>query len=717
MKKYRILFLTSIIISINILFGDITFPDKLGTSSTSFIDSSGREVILNGVNLIDKDANDGFMEQHDPDTIFSNLKKWGFNSLRLGVTWADIEPQPLQYDDNILGQIEEWVQVADSYDVKIILDMHQDIYSAEFGEDGAPGWACFPEGGKHRTLDFWSGPYFISDAVQTSFENFWNNKTVPASGIGLQDHYAKMWKYVVENLKQYDNVVGYDIMNEPFNGKHGRWMVQKMMYALDLLIAHNDCVYGTEYAKMVSNSYNHTIMHNELHNFIESDAESFTADLILTLLFNGASSAEIRDEFYSNRWKYPHFDAWNGSWFLTRNWWTLKQKRSEFGVWAQSGDSRLYSVFDAYTNKPWKYQIFTEAMAPENREFEENELQSFYQKMRDEIRKKDNKTILFLEHSYFANMGLPTGIEPVKTSTGAEDPNVAYAPHAYDTQVGLQRFTAAHNTRIKEIFNTISESGNEMDVPTWVGEWGALYEVPEEKSDRAIKSAKAAMREIEKNKLSQCYYDYISNGNKYFQKIIRRTYPMAVAGELSDYENNFSDSSFTCTWNEKENINKSTIIYVPFNNLNSANIDCSPSISPDRISIINKNDYSYLVISPSGSSKQQNISIDFSIEPEYYTRENTKKTKSLQEKEFKLGSAYPNPFNPTTTINFNVPKRSDVVLKIFNINGKLIEKVNYGNIKGSYKYQFDGSQLSSGVYIYKLDAGSFIQSKTMTLIK
>jgi hypothetical protein len=85
---------------------------------------------------------------------------------------------------------------------------------------------------------------------------------------------------------------------------------------------------------------------------------------------------------------------------------------------------------------------------------------------------------------------------------------------------------------------------------------------------------------------------------------------------------------------------------------------------------------------------------------------------------YSLAQNYPNPFNPTTTIEFTVPTRSHIVLEIFNVLGQAVARlVDEERPAGSYKVQYDGSGLSSGVYIYRVSSGSTILSKSMVLVK
>jgi|WetSurSiteA1Bulk_404760.scaffolds.fasta_scaffold01637_4 hypothetical protein len=87
-------------------------------------------------------------------------------------------------------------------------------------------------------------------------------------------------------------------------------------------------------------------------------------------------------------------------------------------------------------------------------------------------------------------------------------------------------------------------------------------------------------------------------------------------------------------------------------------------------------------------------------------------------KEFKLFNNYPNPFNPVTTIKFDLPKDVQVNLKIYDVLGKEVTVlVNEIYKAGSYQISFNGSGLASGIYFYKINAGSFTDIKRMILIK
>ncbi|MBK7106956.1 MAG: metallophosphoesterase [Ignavibacteriae bacterium] len=100
------------------------------------------------------------------------------------------------------------------------------------------------------------------------------------------------------------------------------------------------------------------------------------------------------------------------------------------------------------------------------------------------------------------------------------------------------------------------------------------------------------------------------------------------------------------------------------------------------------------------------------------TLSNTEKNESILVDEYKLFNNYPNPFNPTTTIQFDIKESSYVNLRVFNNLGELVEELHNGNLnRGRYTINFDASNLSSGMYYYRVKAGNFVDIKKMLLLK
>jgi hypothetical protein len=86
--------------------------------------------------------------------------------------------------------------------------------------------------------------------------------------------------------------------------------------------------------------------------------------------------------------------------------------------------------------------------------------------------------------------------------------------------------------------------------------------------------------------------------------------------------------------------------------------------------------------------------------------------------EFKLLQNYPNPFNPITTINYSIPQQSNVTIGVYDFIGKEVALlVNENKPAGSYSVKFDGTNLSSGLYLCRLQSGVFLQTKKILLLK
>jgi hypothetical protein len=83
-----------------------------------------------------------------------------------------------------------------------------------------------------------------------------------------------------------------------------------------------------------------------------------------------------------------------------------------------------------------------------------------------------------------------------------------------------------------------------------------------------------------------------------------------------------------------------------------------------------------------------------------------------------LEQNYPNPFNPTTVIKYSIPVDGYVTLAVYNLLGEKVASLVNDNLKaGGHEVSFDASNLSSGVYFYRLESGSFTSVKKLMLLK
>jgi len=117
----------------------------------------------------------------------------------------------------------------------------------------------------------------------------------------------------------------------------------------------------------------------------------------------------------------------------------------------------------------------------------------------------------------------------------------------------------------------------------------------------------------------------------------------------------------------------------------------------------------------SGALNQMKFTVYYNILTDVIT--------SIVPEEFTLSQNYPNPFNPVTTVQFQVPKMTNITIKIFDMLGREIRTLFAGEaLRGTYTVEWDGLndagfKMSSGSYIYRMIAGEFVQSKKMILLK
>ncbi|MCC6866090.1 MAG: T9SS type A sorting domain-containing protein [Ignavibacteria bacterium] len=88
-------------------------------------------------------------------------------------------------------------------------------------------------------------------------------------------------------------------------------------------------------------------------------------------------------------------------------------------------------------------------------------------------------------------------------------------------------------------------------------------------------------------------------------------------------------------------------------------------------------------------------------------------------RKFELYQNYPNPFNPITNIKFDLPKDAQVTIKIYDLLGREVANLVKNEMKksGTHHVKWNAGNLASGVYFYRIEAGNFVQSKKMVLVK
>jgi endoglycosylceramidase len=180
-------------------------------------DAQGRAVVLRGANVSGKNKAPPWFDFHGPADFARMRTDWGMNAVRFVMQWAAIEPEQGVYDASYLDAVAERVGWAQDANLVVVVDMHQDVYGMGFvagGGDGAPLWSC-PASNYAGFVP--TSPWALEDleaGVTACFDALWHDAA-------LQAHFAEAWRRVAARLAGYDNVVGFDVINEPYWGSHG----------------------------------------------------------------------------------------------------------------------------------------------------------------------------------------------------------------------------------------------------------------------------------------------------------------------------------------------------------------------------------------------------------------------------------------------------------------------------------------------------------------
>ncbi len=158
------------------------------------------------------------------------LKKWGMNIIRLGVLWEGFEPVQGKLSEDYYNEMKRIISICQEYNIYVLIDMHQDVANRKYCGEGMPDWAVetilkFPlplpyimhhdEEGYPVIEDCVSrdfGKYYLSDGVLLAFQDLYDNKRQ------TQDHFTNVWREIAKTAKDYPNLFGYELFNEPYVG-------------------------------------------------------------------------------------------------------------------------------------------------------------------------------------------------------------------------------------------------------------------------------------------------------------------------------------------------------------------------------------------------------------------------------------------------------------------------------------------------------------------
>jgi endoglycosylceramidase len=186
-------------------------------------DALGRDVIMRGLNTGNRNKTAPFVPFPITDDIpldefrvaadefFARMNEWGQDTARLPFSWDALEPARDVWDERYLDRYEVMVDAAWDHQLRVIIDLHQDIWAENFCGDGFPTWAVAdPDAPWHECPDpEWGLKYVTNPDVRGSFDRFWANEDQ------LIDEFHEMWIKMAERFADHPGVVALEVLNEP----------------------------------------------------------------------------------------------------------------------------------------------------------------------------------------------------------------------------------------------------------------------------------------------------------------------------------------------------------------------------------------------------------------------------------------------------------------------------------------------------------------------
>lgn len=192
-------------------------PAPLHVDGQEIKDSNGRVVIIRGINTSGDSKVPDFMPLKDA-SMLDPLPTFGINALRLLFTWEAFEPNRCHYEESYIQYYEQVVQWAAERDLYVIIDFHQDAYSryniGGCGE-GFPEWSVFSEVKRatpdnSKKCEGWGVKMIVDLDHHKSWEHFHKDTE------GAKTRYLDMVTAVAERMSKHPNVIGYELINEPW---------------------------------------------------------------------------------------------------------------------------------------------------------------------------------------------------------------------------------------------------------------------------------------------------------------------------------------------------------------------------------------------------------------------------------------------------------------------------------------------------------------------
>lgn len=181
----------------------------------------------------------------------------------------------------------------------------------------------------------------------------------------------------------------------------------------------------------------------------------------------------------------------------------------------------------------------------------------FLDKVSAGIREVSPDPIIFIENSYYSNLGIKFDGRPIRVD-GRKIENQVFSPHAYDLMVDTPMYKYASSGRVKSIFDERKkEQESGLDMPVIVGEWGGFSE-----GTQWLDHIEFLLSLYDKNKWSNTYWSYFDGiFEKEIWDVLKRPYPIAVTGDIVLYKHNRDKNTFTLVYDQNREFDAPTEIF------------------------------------------------------------------------------------------------------------------------------------------------------------
>ena len=209
------------------------------------------------------------------------------------------------------------------------------------------------------------------------------------------------------------------------------------------------------------------------------------------------------------------------------------------------------------------------------RDFDLNRYTPFLNKMTAAVREIDRNHMVFVDHCYYSNAGVPCNAGPI-IHNGEREKNQCFTPHAYDFTVDSPAYENANNDIVRAFFEQLRRSQERLDIPVIVGEWGGGGE-----GTKWYPHISFLLDLFEKFKWSNTYYFYLEDAEElaYRNKedvgkedlfdiplvdtVLNRPFPMAVCGDISAFHYDETARTFQLRYTQDMDFDAPTVIFLP----------------------------------------------------------------------------------------------------------------------------------------------------------